>query len=91
MILDLLDVRFQSFDQLIGLESIKFGYAFDANFCEACNIIIGYRAQQMLGMRFEAFVNGPNNFFPRFTLFDVAVDSVLDEYLLQGGKMPLLL
>ena len=91
VVLDLIDVPFQPFNQAVGFEAIKLGNALDADFRQPRHILIGDRAQQVLGVRLESFVDGGQDILPRLALLDVPVDPVLNKYFLQGREVPLLL
>ena len=76
---------------VVGLGGIKLRNALDANLCQTHNVFIGYRAQQVLGMRSQSHANIFHDRLPGLRLFNVSVNALLDENLLQAGKMPLFL
>ena len=83
MVLDLINITFQSFNQAVRFEAVKLGNPFDADFSQTRHVLIGDCAQQMLRVRLEALVDGGQNFLPRLALLNVPVDPVLNENLLQ--------
>ena len=91
VVLDLLNVPFQRSNALVGLEAVELRYALDADFCEACHILVRHFTQQMLDVRFQAFVNGRENLLPRFAFLDVAVNAVLNEDFFKRSEVPRLL
>ncbi len=86
--LDLGDVLFESGDVFVGLEGVELGDAFDADLGEAGDVVVGDFAFEEFQVRFEAFPDGGDDGLPGGAFFDVAIDAIFDEDLLEGGEVP---
>ena len=83
MILDLSDVIFQTFDVLIGLKAVKFRYPLDLDLCQPNDIVLHNFPSEQRFVWLQSFIDRRKHRFPCFALFNIAVDSLFDEDLLE--------
>ena len=88
VVLHLIHFHLKIGNALVGLVRVKLGNALDADLGESGHILVGHRTDQVLDVGRQAFMDGLQDGFPRFALFDVAVDALLDENLFERSKMP---
>ena len=90
VMLNLCNLAFECAKVVICLVGVELRNALDSNLCQPHDVLVGDRAQQVLGVRSQPHTNVFHDRLPGFGLFDVAVDAVLDKDLLKAGKVPLL-
>ena len=88
--LHLLNLLFQLGDEIIGFQTIELRNSLDFDLSQSRHIFVCHFTNEVFDVWLEAFVNVGNDLFPSLCLFDIAVDSLLDEDFLERSKMPLL-
>ena len=83
VIFHLNNIILQPLDIFVRLETIELRNPFNFYLRQPSNIVLyDFPAEQLL-IRLQTFVDGSQHRFPRLALFNVAVDSLFDENLLQ--------
>ena len=85
------DLVLESAEVFVGLEGVELGDALDTDFGEADDVLLGDFTAEETEVGAQPGPDFLDDGFPGFAFLDAAVNALLDEDLLEAGKMPLLL